>query len=317
MISVCLICLLILVLFFIIIYYEYWTENEHFNTEKPIIWSYWENKPGKTRPEYIDLCYETFSKHNRHDFDIKILDEKTVYDYLPDLRKDINNLPLPQKSDYVRIALLYKYGGIWLDADTIVVRNLKPIIDKLNEGFDFIGFGCSYDICDKEISGFPKPSNQAQACKKNSKLVKLVLEKLDKKLNEKKNTGHDFGYFDLGKLVIWDALQELMKDKEYKYYHYNSSFDGSRDKSGHWINWKNHFSILPTEFLNQDDLFFVFLVNNKYATEYPWFNKLSRKQILNGPWWISQLLRKSLNEENKQSKIDQILQLSTFFGFNK
>ena len=34
-----------------------------------------------------------------------------------------------------RIKLLYEYGGVWLDTDTIVMRNLAPIMKKLENWF--------------------------------------------------------------------------------------------------------------------------------------------------------------------------------------
>jgi hypothetical protein len=271
---------------------EYFTPNP----TKPIIWSYWENKPGVKKPEYIDLCFDTFYKHNP-DFDIRILNEKTLYDYLPDMRNDMGNLTLAQKSDYIRILLLYTYGGIWLDADTIVMKNLMPIINKLNEGFlyDFCGFGCSYTICNDKITGYPKPSNGAMAAQKNSILMKKVLEKLNNFVDKNKN--NKFGHFDMGKLLIWNSIDELQKEINYKYYHYNSSVDGSRDKNGTWINVDNHIDQKYTELLNDQNLFVVFLENNKFMgkdNKYNWFSNLNKKQILEGPWWISELFRRSL-----------------------
>jgi len=261
---------------------------------KPIIWSYWENKPGVKKPEYIDLCFDTFYKHNNHNFNIVILNEKSVYDYLPNLRKDLNQLSLAHKCDYIRIMLLYMYGGIWLDADTIVMHNLMPIINKLNE-YDFIGFGCSYKICNDKITGFPKPSNGVMCARKESILLKSILDKLNNFIDNNKNT--KFGYFDMGKHLIWDSIAELQKKNNYKYYHYNSAVDGTRDKNGKWVNVDNHIDTKFTELLNQNELFFVFLENNKFMgknPKYNWFSKLNKKQVLNGPWWISHLFRKSL-----------------------
>ena len=52
------------------------------------------------------------------------LDEKNIYDYLPELKNknfNFSNLYIAQKVDYYRIFLLYKYGGLYLDADTLVL----------------------------------------------------------------------------------------------------------------------------------------------------------------------------------------------------
>ena len=96
-----------------------------------------------SKPPYIELCFDILKKKCSDTYNIKILDNKTILNYISDLRKDINRLPLALKADYIRIALLYKYGGIWIDADTIVMTDIHEIIDKLNEGWDFVGFRCN------------------------------------------------------------------------------------------------------------------------------------------------------------------------------
>ena len=265
------------------------------NGNKPIIWSYWECKPGTTRPGYIDLCFDTIYKHNGNDFNIIILDEKTVHNYLDIPDSILDKLLIAQKTDYIRVALLYFYGSIWVDADTIVMKNLYPIIDKLNEGYDFVGFGCSYPICNKEVTGYPKPSNWVIAAKKNSILMGNTLNTLNETIRSKDiKDDTAFGYFDLGKYIIWKEIDKLRKEKNYEYYHYNSSYDGSRDINGQWINADNHMSEIPTKFLNEKDMFFTFLENSGFMKRYEWFTKLSKDDIMNGPWWVSQLFRKSL-----------------------
>lgn len=259
------------------------------NDNKYIIWSYWENKPGKLMPSHISLCFKTLHHHCDKNYTINILNEKTVHDYLPDLRKDLDNLLLAQKVDYIRVYLLYKYGGIWIDADTIIMSNLEDIRIKLNQGWDYIGFGCTGLKC---FNGYPNPSNGVMASQKNSKLMGLCKTELDVIIGKQ----NKFDYFDLGKKVIWRQLGILMKEKKYNYYHYPSEYDGSRDKNGNWIHSENHLSEKPTELLNPDKLFFVFLANNELANEqrYNWFSKLTEEQIVDGKWWISILFRRAL-----------------------
>lgn len=263
------------------------------NNSKPILWMYWENKPGVSKPPYINLCFKTVKKYCNGDFNIILLDNKSVFTYLPNLRRDINELIIAQKTDYIRVALLYKYGGIWLDADTIVMKPLGEIVDKINDGHDYIGFGCSYEKC---FNGFPKPSNGTMASKKNGILMGRVLADLNKKLDERNNG--DFGYFDLGKISLWKNIHELMNDDNYSYYHYPSKYDGSRDANGKWVNVDNHISTSKTELIDENELLFVFLENNKFMgnnKKYNWFSKLTEIEILNGDYWISYLFRKSLS----------------------
>lgn len=280
-----------LIIFFLFIYWCKKNKLELYKSinNKPIIWQYWENKPGiKKPPSYINLCFKTVKKHCKNNFDIIILDEKTVYNYLPDLRSDLDQLLIPQKTDYIRIKLLYTYGGIWLDADTIVMSNLKPIINKLNK-YDFIGFGCTGHKC---FNGYPRPSNQAMASRKNGLLCKNILENVDKKLDIKKE---NYSYFSLGKKIIWVELRRLQRNRDYKYYHYDSSYDGSRLKTGRWVSEKYYLN-KEVELVDESKLFFIFLTNTFMIKDkkYKEFFKMSEKEILEQEYWISQMFRKSL-----------------------
>lgn len=275
---------------------EYFTNN---NTKtKPFLWVYWEIKKGHTKkPDYIDLCLETIQKNSKL-FNYVLLDDKSVYNYLPDLRKDINTLPLALKSDYIRIALLYKYGGLWLDADTIMMNDMKPVVDKLNESgsdIDFIGFGCTGETC---TNGYDRPSNQCMASKKNSILMKKCLEMLNKKLDDYSSGKiKQFEYFDLGKLIIWQAIDKLKKDQMYKYYHFSSAVDGSRDRNGKWIA-RDHILKPDVNLLDENQLMVVFLVNSTFCGDdpkYNWFCKLNRQQILDSNTSASKLFKKALN----------------------
>ena len=144
---------------------------------KPIVWVYWENIGRSTYPTYIDLCLsimkEKFSSYN-----LIILDSNSIRTYLPDLPDDFETLGLitAQKVDYYRIKLLKTYGGVWIDADIIVMRDINPIFNKLAEGYDYVGFGCTGDIC---TNGYGRPSNWVMGSVKQGQLVSKCLEILD------------------------------------------------------------------------------------------------------------------------------------------
>ena len=297
--------LIIIILLFIVLLVfpdrvsEPMQQNKRINHIKPILWSYWEIKNRDNIPSYINLCFETFFKHCSQTYEIIILNDKTVYDYLPDLRTDINQLNLAAKSDYIRIALLYKYGGLWLDADTIVMCDLQQIIDKLNENHDFIGFGCTGKKC--LDSGYPYPSNGAMASQENGILVGKVLNELDRILDQYFKTeiyqDKKFGYFELGKNLIWKELDKL-RQKNYDYYHFPASSDGSRDNRGEWIAPDLIFN-RDIKLMDEKELLFVFLANSYYCGDdpkYNWFCEMSKDKILNDSLYISKLFNKSLNK---------------------
>jgi len=254
------------------------------------VWTYWENKGTRTEPfAHIQLCFETMKKHyDKYNF--IILNPETIKQYLPNVRSDLNNLLIAQKVDYYRVALLEKYGGIWVDADTIALRDLDEVFNKLDEGYDFVGFGCTGKTC---FNGYPDPSNGVMASRKNGRLMGCCLKKLNKMLDaDNKN----YKYFDLGKNVIWECKDELTN---YDYYHFPSEYDGSRDEKGKWVHSPNHLSETPTKLLDENKAFFIFLANYELMNDKnnKWFLDLNRGQILDGKMWISSLYRTALNNQ--------------------
>jgi len=251
------------------------------------VFTYWENKGNRIKPySHIKLCFETMKKHYKN-YNFVILNPETIKQYLPNIRTDLNDLMIAQKVDYYRIALLYTYGGIWVDADTIALNNLDEVFNKLDNGYDYVGFGCTGKIC---FNGYPDPSNGVMASRKNGKLMEYCLIKLNKMLDQKNK---EYKYFELGKNVIWECLSKL---KNYHYYHFPSEYDGSRDYEGNWIHTPNHLSEESTKLLNEDKALFIFLANYEIMNDEKnkWFIELSEDQILNGKWWISTLYRKAL-----------------------
>ncbi|EJT2944479.1 hypothetical protein NVU91_000778 [Campylobacter coli] len=86
------------------------------------IWTFWE--PKDKMPGYVKLCIETWKVFS--DYRVVILDYSNLHNFLP---KDFydeslyENFSLPKQADAIRAAVLYLYGGIWLDADTIITSS--------------------------------------------------------------------------------------------------------------------------------------------------------------------------------------------------
>ena len=296
-----------LIIVIIIIYYilnqnTYIEELDVSVKPKPYMWVYWEIIDKKTEiSPYISLCFDIMKRNCSNTFDIKFLDEKNIFDYLRNLRKDINTLPIALKTDYIRVYLLKKYGGIWIDADTIVMTDLREIVDQLNSGIDFIGAGCTGSIC-KNLDGYGKPSNGVMGSIKDGILITRCFNALNKKLDNYYKTPiqnrKNFDYFELGKKIIWKEYELLKKQYPcYKLYHIPSYSDGTRDSKGNWIALNLIFKD-NIKYTNENKLMFIMLANSVYCSndpKYNWFCKLDRNQILNGNYFISKLFNKALN----------------------
>ncbi|CAK9062367.1 unnamed protein product [Durusdinium trenchii] len=84
-----------------------------------IAWSFWD-KGAEKLPDFRRLCVETWAAQNP-DWEIEILDQRNVLDFLEpsDLPRLWDEMYVPWQADAVRLALLAKYGGLWIDASTI------------------------------------------------------------------------------------------------------------------------------------------------------------------------------------------------------
>ena len=104
--------------------------------EAKIIWQYW-HQGEKNAPELIKKCLESTKKHYP-DYQVIVLDFNSIKDYiqLPEryyglLKK--KKIPIAIFSDILRLYLLSKYGGMWVDSTMYSTGKLPDEI--LNSSF--------------------------------------------------------------------------------------------------------------------------------------------------------------------------------------
>lgn len=130
------------------------------------IWTYWEQGSKNLSPFY-KKCIQTWLQKNPN-HNVFILDKENVYYFLnkndlPPKWEKIKSIQL--KSDFVRLALLAKYGGIWMDISTICIR---PINSVFTQSKSIEGFALRRYDNKGELSVF---ESWFITCKKNSKVI--------------------------------------------------------------------------------------------------------------------------------------------------
>jgi hypothetical protein len=257
------------------------------NISEKTIWMYWETLPNKKKPGYIDLCIESVKHNCGKCFNIIVLDEKSIYKYLPEIKNyDLSKLNLPQKVDYYRYNLLEKYGGVWLDADILVIKCICPFYKKLKD-HDYVGFGCGYDLdtCSKTLNGYSKPLNWFMISKKNSPFIKCVKYKAYEKINNLNKYNKKISYHGIGKEILHDCYNILNKENNWDYAHIPSKcqeFDTKGNKLNNIMinfNWKDC----------KDERIFFPLYNT--APGYPdWFKDLTVDELKNNDSYLKPLI---------------------------
>jgi hypothetical protein len=115
------------------------------------IWTFWDSD---NLPNTVIKCIDSWKKYNP-DYEITLLKKETINQYIPET--DIYSLKhanTPQRiSDFVRIHVLKKYGGFWIDASILLTDSLEFIRKKQQEGnYELVGY-----YIDKMTTNFECP----------------------------------------------------------------------------------------------------------------------------------------------------------------
>ena len=88
------------------------------------VFTFWE--PKERMPGYVRLCMETW-KGCLPGYATVVLDYDSLCDWLTKAEQEeilCRKMTLAMQSDCIRCAVLKKHGGIWMDADTVLVKPL-------------------------------------------------------------------------------------------------------------------------------------------------------------------------------------------------
>ena len=94
-----------------------------------IAWMYWDTP---TRPDLIQKIHDYNLKHVGS-WTVHFLDKTSVYKYIPksEFPRKYNGLKPAHKADWIRLTLLSKYGGVWIDAS--ILLNDSSALDRLRK----------------------------------------------------------------------------------------------------------------------------------------------------------------------------------------
>lgn len=89
-----------------------------------IVWTYWSGKSSAC----AEACQKSWDVY-KSGFLINRLDDRSVKKYLPDFPDVSHDVPVQLVSDLIRLMLLERYGGIWMDFSTLITRPLDWVVE--------------------------------------------------------------------------------------------------------------------------------------------------------------------------------------------
>jgi GR25 family glycosyltransferase involved in LPS biosynthesis len=239
-------------------------EKEGIIPEIPTVWQYWENKDGTQTPGYIDYAMKTIKKICQIDKlnYIKVTPEN-LYKYIDSSfpKNWFNIKEIAHKADYLRAFLLYKYGGLWLDADIIGQNSLKPLINNL-ENADIVVFGTDNNTFSISII----------ATRQNSLFIKEWIKLMNLKINNLTK----FEWTELGYQILYPLWKQWNKENKgiwrVKIY---SSKDTCYPLA--WNEWEEFFKNNSYNLIKRNFQPAITLYNNMFPK---WFKNLNCEEFL-------------------------------------
>jgi hypothetical protein len=162
-----------------------------------VIFTFWE--PRTNTIPFIELCKKTWGK-NLPNYEVVVLNYSNLSSYI---KKDVYDLSLlkkfhlPIQKDAVMVAVLKEHGGIFMDADTIVLKDITPIVNKLYNT-EVIMFNIHLAFV---------------AARSHSVLLTLWLRGIQEKLRkslEKPNAQDEQRWDFLGNSVLYEVMETMI-----------------------------------------------------------------------------------------------------------
>lgn len=133
-----------------------------------IIWGYWHSED---RPLVVQHCLRNWKFHNP-DFQINLLHAGNVRDFLPheSLPAHFSGMTKQRQADWLRLALLERHGGIWLDASIFLTTPLDWVLAAQDKKqVDYVGF---YIEGFTDSDKFPVIENWCMAAPRGSQFIR-------------------------------------------------------------------------------------------------------------------------------------------------
>ena len=182
------------------------------------IWTYWDSED---LPEIVTKCTSNW-KHKNPGYEIILLNKDNLKYYLPEI--DIFSLKFAdtpaRTSDFIRLCILSKYGGVWCDATCIMSSDLTWAENIINNSStcEYVGYYKDENTTNQDYKSI---ESWFFVCPEDSSFVKLwrdefmrlnTFDSIDEYVKSVADEGVDLQRIgDTNYLTIYVACQRVMQ----------------------------------------------------------------------------------------------------------
>jgi hypothetical protein len=142
-----------------------------------VVYCYWDNLETNN---LIQAFINTWNRNLSSEWKIIVITKKNVLNYVDiDFYNKYKQLPAFRFSDFLRVYLLDKHGGIWIDSATILINNNfldKYYKEMIQNKYDVL----LYELSNHSLPNQPYLENWFIMAPKNSKFIKDLYKQFSK-----------------------------------------------------------------------------------------------------------------------------------------
>lgn len=159
---------------------------------------YWEGP----QPPLISLLRELIFKHSSagKGYNPVFLSDSNISDYI-EVPHFYHNMIYAHKADFIRVAVINKFGGIYIDSDTLVTPSMPEMFDLFETNDGFFVRTIEGHIC----NGIFGSKKQTDFMQRWEQIARLKIDRCQGK----------FGWTEIGsKIINYEIEQGLLNDYE-------------------------------------------------------------------------------------------------------
>jgi hypothetical protein len=247
-------------------------------------------------PTLIKILRTLIYSYSINNYNLHLIDHTNLLKYVQNIPNNFYDLKPAHQADFVRVNVIYEYGGIWLDSDVLVLSNLENLFNviKKDNGFFILE---NNTILYNGVFG--------------SKKKTLLFNEWKTRINNVLNKKTDIEWTEIGN----DMLEKIKNEKP-------ELFSGYRIYKGldnmYPVNWNycvkefikkpyNNYKKIKKKFQP-----LIILVNSVYKK----LNNITITNILNNNMPLNYFINKAFENLLSKYKPDELFQLLEKNNYN-
>ena len=234
----------------------------------------------------INICLKSIIKHSKDKYNIRVFNQSCIKNLIPEFKQHLDNC----KNSYsfrnlLKYAILYKYGGIWLPKDTLMLNELNINSNDYYSG-KIITFGIN-NTDQKDNQGI---SDDIIGSSRNNPFIKNILKFIV-------NNIYKFQFALKFKDGVNKYFNIVAKKGDYIRYYPLTLQKNLRNK---FINESTLMGIFNNNILDyQNKVFLKLNIDNiSRLPKFSYLLRMSEKQIMDSNLFITTLIKFSFNKKH-------------------